>query len=169
MKLKFCIQNLRSGRAAGEGGIAPEVLKAGGAEMVGWLHRMFSLVWAPGKVPQAWKDSIIIALYKGAGDQADCNKYRGISLLEVEGKILASILARRALRFVDDKLLESQCGFRPRRRTTDAMFAVRRSCELRWASGLDTYLCFIDLQKAFDSVDRPRLFRLCSLQNLSAL
>ena len=40
------------------------------------------------------------------------------------------------------------------------MFAVRRSCEIRWASGLDTYSCFIDLQKTFDSVDRPRLFQL---------
>ena len=80
-EIEFCIQNLRSGRAAGKGGFAPEVLKAGGAEMVSWLHRMFSLVWASGKVPQAWKHCVMIALYKGAGDQADCNKYRGISLL----------------------------------------------------------------------------------------
>ena len=85
-EMEFCIANIWSGRAAGEGGIAPQVLKAGGAEMVSWLHRMFSLIWASGKVPQAWKYFIIIALYKGAGDQAECNRYRGISLLEDEGK-----------------------------------------------------------------------------------
>ena len=50
-------------------------------------------------------------------------------------------------------LSEEQCGFRPHRSTTDMMFAVRRLQELGRKARVPLFLCFIDLQKAYDSVD----------------
>ena len=49
---------------------------------------------------------------------------------------------------------EEQCGFRPARSTIDTPFVARRLKELGRQSKVPPYVCFIDLQKAYDSVDR---------------
>ena len=51
-------------------------------------------------------------------------------------------------------LPEEQCGFRPARSTVDMLLVVRRLQELGRARRI---MCFIDLQKAYDSVDRELL------------
>ena len=55
-------------------------------------------------------------------------------------------------------LPEEQCGFRPARSTIDTPFVVRRQQELGRARKAPLYMCFIDLQKAYDSVDREMLW-----------
>ena len=60
----------------------------------------------------------------------------------------------------EERLLpKEQCGFHPHRSTTDMMFVVRRLQGLRRKGGLPLFLCFIDLQNAYDSVDRTFLWQ----------
>ena len=54
-------------------------------------------------------------------------------------------------------LPEEECGFRPPRSTIDMLFVVRRLQELGRPRKIPLYMCFIDLQKAYDSVDRELL------------
>ena len=56
-------------------------------------------------------------------------------------------------------LPEEQCGFRPHCSTTDMMIVVRRLQELGRKGGVPLFLCFVDLQKAYDSVDRTLLWQ----------
>ena len=56
-------------------------------------------------------------------------------------------------------LPEEQYGFRPHRSTLDVMFAVRRLQELGREAHVPLCLCFIDLQKAYDFVDRSLLWQ----------
>ena len=51
-----------------------------------------------------------------------------------------------------------QSGFRPNRSTTDMMFVIRRLQELAGKKQIPLYVCFIDLNKAYDSVDRTLLW-----------
>ena len=51
-------------------------------------------------------------------------------------------------------LPEEQSGFRPNRSTTDMMFVIRRLQELARKKRNPLYVCFIDLTKAYGSVDR---------------
>ena len=51
-------------------------------------------------------------------------------------------------------LPEEQCGVCPARSTEDMVFVVRRLQELARARRIPLYVCFIDLQNAYDSVDR---------------
>ena len=53
---------------------------------------------------------------------------------------------------------EEQRGFRSQRSTVDMMFVVRRLQELARKKDTPFYLCFIDLTKAYDSVDRTLLW-----------
>jgi hypothetical protein len=55
-------------------------------------------------------------------------------------------------------LPEAQSGFRPGRSTTDMLFALRRLMEIAKAKNTPLYLCFVDLQKAYDTVDRELLW-----------
>ena len=54
-------------------------------------------------------------------------------------------------------LPEEQSGFRPNRSTTDMMFVIRRLQELARKKRIPLYVCFIDLTKAYDSIDRTLL------------
>ena len=75
-------------------------------------------------------------------------------------KVLLEIVAKRLGDYCEAKglLPEGQGGFRPRRSTFDIMFAVRSLNELVWNARMPPYVCFIDLQKGYDSVDRSYLW-----------
>ena len=126
------------------------------------VHRVIKLVWHPREVPQRWRDAVIKVLHK-TKDRAECGTYRGISLVAHGDKILLKIVATRLSAYCEARNLlpEEQCGFRPHRSTTDMMSAVRRLQELRRKARvpLFLFLCFIDLQKAYDSVNRTLLWQ----------
>jgi hypothetical protein len=63
-------------------------------------------------VPDTWKKSTIKMMYKGKGSTADTNAYRGIALEFTLLKMLTTIICKRLSKLVDDKLPESQLGFR---------------------------------------------------------
>ena len=82
-----------------------------------------------GKLPQDLRDAIIITLYKNEGEKSDCSNYRGITLLSIAGKILArALLIRLIPSIAEEHFLESQCGFRNNRSTTDMVFVL---CQLQ--------------------------------------
>ena len=85
---------------------------------------------------------------------------RGISLVAHAGKILLKVIAGRLIDFCEREniLPEEHCGYRPQRSTVDMMFVVRRLQELARKKDTPLYLCFIDLTKAYDSVDRTFLW-----------
>ena len=123
------------------------------------LHRLFSLIWTPESIPDDLRDALIVTIFK-RGDKTVCENYRGISLLSIAGKILARILSQRLSHAAEDILPESQCGFRPGRGTVDMIFAARQIQEKCREQHQDLYMAFIDLTKAFDTVDRKSLWNI---------
>ena len=89
-----------------------------------------------------------------------CGNNGGISLVAHAGKILLKIIAHRLSEYCErvEILPEEQSGFRPNRSTTDMMFAIRRLQELVRKKEIPLYVCFIDLTKAYDSIDRTLLW-----------
>ena len=77
------------------------------------------------------------------------------------GKVLLKVVARRLSAYCEAKglLPEEQSGFRPNHSTTDMMFVVRRLQEFGRKAGVSLFMCFIDLQKAYDTVDRTLLWQ----------
>ena len=77
------------------------------------------------------------------------------------GKVLLKVVARRLSTYCEAKglLPEEQCGFRPDRSTTDMMFVVRRLQEVGRKAEVSLHMCFVDLQKAYDTVDRTLLWQ----------
>ena len=61
---------------------------------------------------------------------------------------------------VDEELRDQQAGFRKERSCTDQIATLRIILEqsIEWNSSL--YICFVDYEKAFDSLDRESLWKL---------
>ena len=157
------IKQLQTGKAPGPDGIPAEVFKAGGTTLITHLTRMFQVFWVNGQLPRDFRDASIIHLYKNKGDRSSCDNHRGISLLSIAGKILARIMLNRITKHIlDDVVSESQCGSRKQRGTVDMVFAIRQLQEKCVEQHQDLHLLFIDLTKAFDTVNRAALWAILS-------
>jgi sorting nexin-29 len=107
-------------------------------------------------LPQQWKESIIVPIYK-KGDKTDCNNYRGISLLSTAYKILSNILLARLTPYVNEIIGNHQCGFHCNRSTTDQIFYIQQILEKKWEYNGTVHQLFINFMKAYDSVKREVL------------
>ena len=109
-------------------------------------------------MPDDFRDALIVSLYKNKGSKTDCGNYRGISLLSIAGKIFARVILNRLVSVSEKILPEAQCGFRPGRSTIDMIFAMRQLQEKCIEQNMPLYSVFIDLTKAFDTVNREALW-----------
>jgi hypothetical protein len=158
-EVRAAILSLKDGKAAGPDCIPAELLKHGGEELQLRLLDLICECWEREEVPQAWKDSNLVYIYKRKGEKSVCGNSRGISLLATAGKVLARCMLSRLLALiVDDVIPESQCGFRRERGTTDMIFVMRQIQEKCREQHRDLYVAFIDLTKAFDTVNRNVLW-----------
>ena len=82
----------------------------------------------------------------------------GISLLRVVGKIYARVVCDRLRLITDAVLMDEQGGFRVRRGCVDQIFAVRQITEKVIEKDKVVYAAFVDLEKAYDSVSRSKLW-----------
>lgn len=153
------IRSLKNNKASGPDNIPAEILKNGGNAVIECLHKIITEVWQSKCCPQQWKDADIISIYKKKGDRAICGNSWGISLLSTSGKVLTKILLTRILNSIAEQVLpESQCGFRKERSTADMVFVARQLQEKSVEQHQNLYMVFVDLAKAFDTVNRPLLW-----------
>ena len=156
-EVKAAIKRLKAGKSAGLDGIVGECIKSGGETVVEWLVRVFNGCFESGCVPRDWKSACIVPLYKGKGDKRDCGSYRGISLLSVVGKLYGRVLIERVIECTDGAIGGEQCGFRKGMSCGDQIFAVRQICEKKLEKHQEVFWAFMDLEKAYDRIDREAL------------
>ncbi len=151
-ELRQAIAGLKNNKCAGPDGIPAEVFKH-----FKEVHLLIQNIWENGTLPQDWKDANIMVIYKQKGDRAVCGNSRGISLLSIAGKVLAKIMLSRLVEHISEA--QTQCGFRKSRSTTDMVFVLRQLLEKSREQHKDLYVAFIDLSKAFDTINRELLWK----------
>ena len=115
--------------------------------------------WQSEEMPAEWETGLLKILPK-KGDKSLPGNYRGIMMLEVAYKMVALILHARLTPIcesIDHLDHETQCGFRGERGCADAIFTLKQLIRKRREHGLETWVLFIDLVKAFDRVPREAL------------
>ena len=121
-----------------------------------WVTDICNEVVRTGKIPDDWRKSWIVSIYKGKGDALECGSYRGIKLLDQVMKVFERVIEKRVRDRV--KLDDMQFGFRAGRGTTDAIFIVRQVQERFLQKDRELWMAFVDLEKAFDRVPREVLW-----------
>ena len=143
---------MKTGKAAGPSGMSVEMISASGEIGIGVMIEMCQRVFDGGGMPDEWTLSVVVPIFKGKGDSMSCGAYRGVKLLEHGMKIMERVLENRLRKIV--RVDGMQFGFMPGRGTMDAVFILRRLQEEYRAKGKKLYMCFVDLEKAFDRVPR---------------
>jgi hypothetical protein len=157
---------MKSRKAPGNDEVTADVLKAGGPPVLRWLYEIFTDVWKNEEIVEDWNLAILIRLFK-EGDKQLCDNYRGISLLNVTSKLFSRMILNRIQQLIDNQLLEAQAGFRANRSTIDQIFTMKMIMEKRKEFNKPLFLCFIDITKAYDSVNRELLWRVCPNYGIS--
>jgi len=107
--VELAIHKLKRHKSPGIDQIPAELIKAGGRTICLEIHKLITSIWKKEKLPEKWKESIIIPIHK-KGDKTDCNNYRGISLLPNTYKTLSNILLSRLIPYAKEIIRDNQCG-----------------------------------------------------------
>jgi len=167
-EVAFHLRRAKSGKAPGDNGIPAELLQALAEtpEGLGLVHSVVLDFWRTGDGAgasdelqccfQEWCVGRLKLLPK-KGDPSNPSNWRGIMLLDVMAKVVASIIQSRLDRVLRAEGVEYQHGFRGGRGCSDGIFALKMALLKRREHGLGSWVLFVDLIKAFDSVDRSLL------------
>ncbi|CAM4859591.1 unnamed protein product [Rotaria socialis] len=161
LEVEEAIRRMKSGRAPGMDGLSVDVIKAGGRALSTRLHTVFVEIWEEEQTIEDWSTAIIIRLFKNKGDKRDCGNYRGISLLPVASKVFSRLILNRVQKHLGTQIMEQQAGFQSNRSTIDHIFALKLLMEKTRDHNKSLFLCFIDIQKAYDSINREILWCIC--------
>lgn len=124
------------------------------------LAELFNACARLQSLPQAWALGAITPLLKPGGNPSDCSSYRGITVGTLLAKLYATVINTRITTWAEDNYLRArgQGGFRKDHRTTDQIFVLRTLIEQQRMAGTPLYVCFVDFQKAYDTVPRDQLW-----------
>ncbi|KAK3548323.1 hypothetical protein QTP70_010196 [Hemibagrus guttatus] len=147
---------MKSGKAVGPDDIPVEVWKCLGEAAVEFLASLFNRVLESERMPEEWRRSVLVPIFKNKGDVQSCNNYRGIKLMSHTMKVWERVVEARLRKVVE--ICEQQYGFMPRKSTTDAIFALRILMEKYRDGQRELHCVFVDLEKAYDRVPREELW-----------
>ena len=108
----------------------------------------------------SWMDMHLYTIHPKKSKSIDLNDFRGITLVSTIYKTFCLILNRRLMNWLQLKevLNEAQNGFRPGRGCIDHLFTLVNMIHNRLMGNKSSFVAFIDLCKAYDSVNRDLLW-----------
>ena len=155
------ISTLNNNKSSGPFSIPTDIFKMTGNIMASPLTEIINLSFSTGIYPNNLKIAKIIPVFKNKGSNLQCNNYRPISLLSNINKIFEKLMYTRLYNFLDihNCIYNLQFGFREKHSTNHALFSITE--KIREALDNNNFACgiFIDLQKAFDTVDHNILLQ----------
>ena len=149
------IDRLKTKKAVGIDLIPNEVLKSHDVKMI--LYTYFTKFFEFNKIPTLWLKSLIKPIPKSScKDPLVPLNYRAISLLSCIYKVYSGILNNRLVLYFEDLnwFADEQNGFRNNRSCQDHNYILNSIVENRQSEKWHTYAAFVDMQTAFDWLER---------------
>ncbi|CAN0380170.1 unnamed protein product, partial [Ascophyllum nodosum] len=156
------LNRIRRNKAPGQDGIPADLLKLAVAEeptpMGNALLAVLNHMWKSSTIPSAWRNSTVVSIPK-KGDLTDMGNYRGISLMATALKVLVVVLSTRLNGAFEKEGIfsKAQAGFRRKEECVTQSACLLEITKRRKLMGLPTYMLFVDLKKAYDTVPQEAL------------
>jgi Reverse transcriptase (RNA-dependent DNA polymerase) len=96
-------------------------------------------------MPDEWRRSILVPIFKNKGDIQSYTNYRGIKLMSHTMKLRKRVIEHRLRKLTT--VSKNQFGFMPERTTMEAIFLIRQLIERHQEQKKDLHMIFIDLKK----------------------
>ena len=157
-EVEMRVGKFKNGKAAVKDEITGEMIEGGGDRMVDWIWRLY-MASEIGVVSEDWRSAVTVPLHKGKGERTECKNYRGISSLSVVRKIYTGILVNRVRRMTGDLIDDEQGALRAGSGCVDEIFTPEQIGEKAREKERRVYVGFIDLEKAYDTVNREALWQ----------
>jgi hypothetical protein len=104
---------------------------------------LFNHIFRSNRMPDEWRRSTLVPIFKNNGDIQSCTNYRGIKLMSHTMKLCERVIKHR-LRGITH-ITMNQFGFMPGRSTMEAIFLIRQVIERYKEQKKDMHMVFIDL------------------------
>ena len=155
-----CISNLDSSKASGPYSIPSCALSAINTTISGPLSVIINLSFSNGVFPDRLKISDVLPSYK-KHSKLSVSNYRPISLLSNLDKIFEKLIYKRTYDFLQQHnvFFQQQFGFRKKHSTSHAILNMIQKIMDALDKGEFACGVFVDLQKAFDTVDHKILLK----------
>ena len=170
VKLIITLNKMKTSHGSGHDGIASFYLKIALPVVGGSLCDLFNKSLFAGKFPEDWKIARIAPIFK-SGAKDDRSNYRPISVLPFISRLFEKLIFNQFYEYLDanKSLYEHQSGFRLLHSVATALMASTNDWYLNIDNGKYTGLIFIDLKKAFDTVDHEILLEKLKMYGVTGL
>ena len=146
-EIKRVVWELCEHSAPGPDGVTPRDIRD--ERILPLIVALIQEIWRSKQIPALWLKSYLVGIPK-----AHDTVTRGIALTSTCLKVLTGIIRRRG---AGTSLLSCQYGFRSHKGTAQATVLLKQVLERRAVDGRGSTVVFLDLKKAFDSIDRDQL------------
>ena len=152
------ISDLKNSNSTGYDDYNTKFIKLSAPLLAPALEKIFNLSINTGVYPDSLKIAKVIPIFKN-GSKSSVNNYRPISILSPINKIFEKIIYSRLIKYIDkfNLLYKYQYGFRKNHSTEHALIELMDQIKLNIGKNKMSCGIFIDLSKAFDTVDHKIL------------
>ncbi|CAB3997091.1 Hypothetical predicted protein [Paramuricea clavata] len=151
---------MKDNKSPGYDEINAKIIKTVATDISQPLTHIFNFSFATGFIPEQLKLALVTPIFK-AGDKQIFENYRPISVLTCFSKLLEKLMYKRLISFIEKNkiLTENQYGFRCNKSTEIAIVNLVSKITKAIDEGKYTIGIFLDLSKAFDTVDHDILLK----------
>ena len=107
---------------------------------------------------EEWHEGQVVPVPK-SGDLFDPNKWRGVNLMDIGAKVFSSLICKRLFKIIKKNRVHHQFGSSPGVGCQDSTFTIKTILHTRHNYNLPSYAAFVDLEKAFDTVNNKMMLK----------
>ncbi|KAL4131689.1 hypothetical protein QTP88_008968 [Uroleucon formosanum] len=153
------LKTMKKNKAPGPEKLNTELLQQAGDEIKNVLYELLCQIYETGKIPRDFGCSrLVIVPKKPRANQ--CENFRTLSLISHAAKLLAIIVSKRINKGIEARLANDQYGFRKNKGTREVILGLRVILEKQIERQKITYMAFVDLEKAFDSINWTSILKI---------
>ena len=150
-EVKSIIASLPKKKATGADAIPAELLQYMGNDGINPMTKIINNYYNTGELPEDFLSTTFITIPKVSGTQ-NCNEHRTISLISHAS--------------IENRLGDSQLGFRKGRGTRDGICQLRFMSERLIEKNKKLFVCYVDYKKAFDKIKHVALSKMLAEYNV---